>query len=660
MAPESRRAPLRVLAFAAWLLILGAPAHALRIVDYNFLNFPGPSGPARETYFRTILQPISPDVIVAEEMTSQAGVDEVVNNILNVIEPGQWAALPFLDGNDTDCAFFYKPAKVTPLGQWGFYGDATLLRLIHVYRWLPVGYTSGAAEIRCYGMHLKASTGSANVARRLAEATTVRDSMNAMPPGTHAFAMGDFNFYTGLEPGMQKLIEVQANNVGQVYDPLGLQNVAWQDNTSMTIFHTQSPCLTGGAVCASGAATGGLDDRFDLILPTLNWNTGQGYGLVPGSYVSVGNDGQHLNLNITDPPTIPEGAAYAQALQLASDHLPVRLDLSLPAISSVASSLDLGTAIGSASASLGVSNLAVPPADGLTYTLSAPAGFAAPGGTLELAPGGSTTHTISTTPGAFGPRAGDLTMSSDDVDHPTRVVTLSANLLDHAHASLDSTVEQTSSAIDFGTLPASAFTTATIAVHNLGYGSLQAKLIVGSLTITGGDGHFSIVSQPPTQTVEDVGLRYGIAFDTTGATPDSQYTATLTIDSADEPLPGGQASPSLTVSLSATISSGPLAAPVGPGAPASTRLYSPFPNPVSFASTIHFDLAHRAPLKLDVIDLAGRHVATLANRTFEPGRYAQPWTGRDDAGANVPAGIYFVRLSGPDVPAQAVRFALVR
>ena len=43
--------------------------------------------------------------------------------------------------------------------------------------------------------------------QRLAEATGLRDSMNALAPGTHAFIMGDFNFYTGLEPAMQKFIE---------------------------------------------------------------------------------------------------------------------------------------------------------------------------------------------------------------------------------------------------------------------------------------------------------------------------------------------------------------------------------------------------------------------------------------------------------------------
>jgi hypothetical protein len=355
---------------------------------------------------------------------------------------------------------------------------------------------------------------------------------------------------------------------------------------------------------------------------------------------------------------IPEGAAYAQALQLASDHLPVRVDLSLPAISSVASALDLGTAIGSASGSLSVSNVATPPADGLTYTLSAPAGFSAPVGTLELTAGSSAMHTISTTPGGFGPRTGILTLASDDVDHPARTVALAADILDHAHASFDSTVEQTAITIDFGHQPGDVITQQTFAIHNLGYSPSQAKLLVNSITFNGGDGHFSIV-EPDTDTIEGVGLRYGVVFDPTGTTPDSQYTATWTFGTQDENLPGAEAAATLSVSLAASAG-GPLAAPTGPTSPARTQLYTPFPNPVSFASRVHFDLARRASLRFDIIDLAGRHVATLAHRAFEAGRYSLPWSGRDDAGASVPAGVYFLRMSGAEVASQSVRFAVVR
>src|SRR5467141_3275156 len=83
------------------LLLAAPPAHALRVVDYNVLNYPGTTGPTRDPSYRTILAPLSPDIFVAEEMTSAAGSNEFLGS-LNTMEPGQWAAPTFIDGNDTD------------------------------------------------------------------------------------------------------------------------------------------------------------------------------------------------------------------------------------------------------------------------------------------------------------------------------------------------------------------------------------------------------------------------------------------------------------------------------------------------------------------------------------------------------------------------------
>src|SRR5262245_59311877 len=115
MAPEAFRTPaprrLSPWLFLCGLLALASPAHALRIVNYNVLNYPGSTGPTRDPFFRTILSPLSPDVFVAEEMTSAAGCTEFLNS-LNTMEPGQWANVTFMDGNDTDSELFYKPSKV--------------------------------------------------------------------------------------------------------------------------------------------------------------------------------------------------------------------------------------------------------------------------------------------------------------------------------------------------------------------------------------------------------------------------------------------------------------------------------------------------------------------------------------------------------------------
>ena len=638
-------------------LLLAAPAHALRVVSYNILNYPGSSGPARAPYYRTILAPLNADVIVTGEMASASGGEtEFLNEVLNVMGPGQWAAVPFVNGNDSDAACFYRISSVQFLGQWSFYPNpANLLRLVHVYRLKPAGYMAAAAELRIYAAHLKASDTSGDAAQRLAEVTGLRDSMNALPVGTHALALGDFNFYRSSEAGYQKFLESQANNIGRVYDMLPAGS--WHDGASYAAFHTQSPCKT--TPCASGAATGGMDDRFDFILPTYNLGTGQGLGVLTGTCIPVGNDGLHLNLNITDSPTIPEGAAYATALKLASDHLPVRIDLQLPARITTDAALAFGTVIIGAptqSQNLTVNNPAVAPADSLNCTFAAPAGFGAPG-PLAVAPGGSTLTAVTMSIASAGLKFGNLTISSDAVDAPTTLVGLSGTVLDHAQASLDSLTAVAEDTLDFGDHDAGDFATLLAAVHDRDYNSLRARLSVSAAQITGGDGHFSLLGFSPALVAGTAG-RWGVQFDATGANADSIYKATLTFTSADEPLPGTAAQPDVHYLLSAHVAG--TAVSVEPTLPTFTRLYAPMPNPLTSGSTLRFDLARLTSVRLEVFDLSGRRVALLANREFTPGRYNLHWDGRGEASGALGSGLYFVRLTTRGLPPQTVRLAVVR
>jgi hypothetical protein len=94
--------------------------------------------------------------------------------------------------------------------------------------------------------------------------------------------------------------------------------------------------------------------------------------------------------------------------------------------------------------------------------------------------------------------------------------------------------------------------------------------------------------------------------------------------------------------------------------PGETRLLAPFPNPLSRTSTLRFDLARATHVRLEVFDLDGRRVATVADRAYEPGRYSLDWNGRSASGRRLGAGLYFVRLSGPGLKAQSARLAIVR
>ncbi len=78
--------------------------------------------------------------------------------------------------------------------------------------------------------------------------------------------------------------------------------------------------------------------------------------------------------------------------------------------------------------------------------------------------------------------------------------------------------------------------------------------------------------------------------------------------------------------------------------PAATWLGAGFPNPFSASTEIAYSIPSAARLEVGVYDVNGRKLATLAEGTASAGRHAVRWDGRDAAGRQLPAGVYFVRL----------------
>jgi hypothetical protein len=54
------------------------------------------------------------------------------------------------------------------------------------------------------------------------------------------------------------------------------------------------------------------------------------------------------------------------------------------------------------------------------------------------------------------------------------------------------------------------------------------------------------------------------------------------------------------------------------------------------------DVGSTGDAEVSLVDVAGRHIRTLAPRQTEPGRLAFTWDGRDDRGAPVAGGVYFL------------------
>jgi flagellar hook assembly protein FlgD len=62
-------------------------------------------------------------------------------------------------------------------------------------------------------------------------------------------------------------------------------------------------------------------------------------------------------------------------------------------------------------------------------------------------------------------------------------------------------------------------------------------------------------------------------------------------------------------------------------------------------STVRLGIAHAGRVAVNVYDVAGRKVRTLADRVFPAGEAKLVWDGTDDAGTKVGRGVYFVRSS---------------
>jgi endonuclease/exonuclease/phosphatase family metal-dependent hydrolase len=642
----ARRAALGA---AAMLLALAGPAHALRVVTWNLLQYPDLDLAGRQPKFRTVMADINADVLIVQELQSAAARDSMLNNVLNVVEPGQWTGSgfftlqsnPVLEGG----AVFWKPAKVSVGNLTTFVTSGP--RDVLAARITPVGYTALPATFRIYSVHLKAGgPATADSTTRRLECTDIRNTLNVVPAGTNFLLGGDTNIYGAYEGAYLRLTESQSDNDGRGKDPLTMPG-NWHSLSGYAPYYSQCPCNAG---CGAGFSGGGLDDRFDLFLSSYGMQDGQGLDVVPGGYFAYGNDGLHFNDDVNGGGfNNAVGLTIATALVGASDHLPVVCTVQLASKIAAASQIDFGSAIvgGTAQRTLAVSNPATPPADALDYSMAAPANFTAPGGGFSAAAGAAASnHTLGMSSLVAGTKTGTLTVTTDAPDSLSKTVKLSGLVLAHATASLDSLALVRDDSLDFGARAAADFRDSLVFVHDEGYGALVARLAVNAGVIAGGGGHFSIVGGFQSALVAGAGAAYPVRFDPAGATLDSTYDATLTFSTSDEALPGAAAQPDLVLHLVARAVAGTTAVAQG-SEPQALRFAPARPNPLTGETRLGIDLPQAAQLSIAVFDLSGRRIANIADGAFDAGHHDFSWRARDARGVRVAAGLYFARIVTP-------------
>ena len=282
----------------------------VKVMTYNLLNYNG--SVVKDNSFRKIVKYSNPDILVAEEVISQSAVNNMLGNVMNFYTPGLYSAGTFFNGYDTDNAIFFKSSKFTFLYNFVI---QTTLRTINLF---GLVHNQTGNTIKLLAVHLKASNSTSDQQQRLSEVNALRSFTNSLPNGDEFAVLGDFNIYTSTEPAYQRLLQTEVGSEGHFIDPLNLSGT-W-NQSSYAPFHTQSSRIR--ALSDSGS-TGGLDDRFDMILNSKGLTEEGGIKYIPGSLKPLGNDGNHYNDSINQRPNTSVPDSIADAIYYGSDHLPV-------------------------------------------------------------------------------------------------------------------------------------------------------------------------------------------------------------------------------------------------------------------------------------------------------------------------------------------------
>lgn len=553
------------------LTLFARPDHAdaqLRIVSYNTATSGDNDAPTNpRAGMSTILEAIGNesnggiakpiDVLLLQEQDSSASTTQSIVNLLNGIYGSGTYARATLDGGTFGAGspgMIYNTDSIQLLQQTtvGSLSGNGAARQGLRYRVRPVGYDS-SADFFLYNNHYKASTGADNEARRLVEATNVRNNADALGSGQHIIYAGDFNIRSSNEAMYQELL---SSGNGQAFDPVNRPG-NWNNSSSFRDIHTQSPY--NPSFNDPTLVSGGLDDRFDFQLTSGEFLDNEGLSYIAGSYHAFGNNGSHsVNDYINDSSNTAQPNNVLNALASTSDHLPVVADYQLPASMDVTIGSFPNRVLPSAilKAPVTVTNVAnvvaTNGADELDYSITS---SALPGSITGVEPalGGGITHDIGLDTSSPGIKSSTINVnsSSQSVMNGSYAGNANYTVLNHANASFDPNVDQNSLTVDFGLTNPCETVTETISINNL-FDAIGAGLDLDSVIEFGNPSVFPNNIAEFTNLASGDSQSFEITLDTAGNSGQS-FNATFVLQFTDEDLPGIEMGEGLTLDATGKV-----------------------------------------------------------------------------------------------------------
>ena len=323
---------------AVYFVFIGIAAFAqdtITVMHYNLLNYGNTTSYCttsnnnladKDGYLKTILSYIHPDILEVNEIAGNTYIiGHLLDSCLNINGINYYQHANYVNTNSSDIVsmLYYNSDNFVLQSQETVTTSVRDILLYKLYYRSYDLYTGDTAFLIPISAHLKAGSSTSDENERASMAAAMMTHLNNIGSALNYMLSGDLNLKTSAEQAYQNLIN-DPNTSISFHDPIN-QPGNWYSNSNFASIHTQSTHTVNNGC----AATGGMDDRFDIILLNNNIITGSDhYQYIPGSYKAVGNDGQHFNLAINASPTntsVPPNVL--DALYNMSDHLPVVLDL---------------------------------------------------------------------------------------------------------------------------------------------------------------------------------------------------------------------------------------------------------------------------------------------------------------------------------------------
>lgn len=315
---------LIVLVF--WLLAgnIATGQETLNVMFYNLLEFPEAPPANRPVILKNILDSYLPDLFMVCELESEQGANTILDTSLQTAD-NRYARAEFVSNQshpptDLQQLVFYNKNKFVLEGQAIITND---IRDINHYQF-KLNTSGEEIYLDVFVAHLKSSSGFENEEKRLEMVLDFTTYLLNIPKDHFVIFAGDLNLYSSEEDAYQELLD--PTNAITLIDPIN-QPGNWHNQSSFSAIHTQSTRKKNDDFDGFGAG-GGLDDRFDFILLSKNFETVSGLRYVANSYAAYGNNENCFDKAVNDPNCTGN---YSQSLRdnlyLMSDHMPIVVQL---------------------------------------------------------------------------------------------------------------------------------------------------------------------------------------------------------------------------------------------------------------------------------------------------------------------------------------------